>query len=151
MKWVRLWSMIWLAPCHNLYKCCLVANGNIRNKPLRHLNQDTDIVSVAHLLEKVVCKMLVILFSPQYVNSWGRVTHICVSKQTTTISGNGLSPDRRRAIVWTNAGMLLMAPFGTNFSEILIEIGPFLFLKMHLKMSSVQCRPFFLGLNMFIQ
>ena len=37
-------------------------------------------------------------------------------------SDNGLSPGRRQAIIWTNAGMLLIGPLGTNFSEILIEI-----------------------------
>ena len=28
----------------------------------------------------------------------------------------------RQGIIWTNAGMLLIWPLGTNFSEILIEI-----------------------------
>ena len=31
-------------------------------------------------------------------------------------SNNGLSPDRRQAIIWTNAGILLIAPLVTNFS-----------------------------------
>ena len=53
---------------------------------------------------------------------WGRVTHICVSNLTIIGSDNGLSPDRRQAIIWTNAGILLIGPLGTNFSEILIEI-----------------------------
>ena len=34
-------------------------------------------------------------------------------------SDNGLAPDRRQAIIWTNAGILLIGPLGTNFSEIL--------------------------------
>ena len=49
---------------------------------------------------------------------WGRVTHICVGKQTIIGSDNGLSPGRRQAIIWTNAGILLIGPLGTNFSEI---------------------------------
>ena len=53
---------------------------------------------------------------------WGRVTHICVNKLTIIGSDNGLSPGRRQAIIWTNAGILLTGPLGTNFSEILIEI-----------------------------
>ena len=53
---------------------------------------------------------------------WGRVTHICVSKQTSIGSDNGLSPGRRQAIIWTNAGILLIGPMWTNFSEILIAI-----------------------------
>ena len=30
-----------------------------------------------------------------------RVTHICVAKLTVIASDNGLSPERRQAIVWT--------------------------------------------------
>ena len=78
---------------------------------------------------------------------WGRVTHICVSKLTIIGSDNGLSPDRRQAIIWTNAGLLLIGPLGTNFSEILIEILTFSFKKMRLKVSSAKWRPFCLGLN----
>ena len=78
---------------------------------------------------------------------WGRVTHICVDKLTIIASGNGLSPGRRQAIIWTNAGVLLIGPLGTNFSEILIVIETFSFKKKHLKMSSGKCRPFCLGLN----
>ena len=77
---------------------------------------------------------------------WGRVTHICVSKLTIIGSDNGLSPGRRQAIIWTNAGILLIGPWGTNFSEILIEIHTFSFNKMHLKMSA-KWRPFCPGLN----
>ena len=51
---------------------------------------------------------------------WGRVTHICVSDLTSIGSDNGLSPGRRRAIIRTNAGILLIGPLGTNFSEILV-------------------------------
>ena len=82
-----------------------------------------------------------------YLTHWGWVTHICISKLTSIGSDNDLSPGRRQAIIWTNAGILLIWPLGTNFSEILIEIHTFLFKKMHLKMSSGKCRPFCLGLN----
>ena len=81
---------------------------------------------------------------------WGRVTHICVSKPTTIGSDNGLSPGRRQAIIWTNAGILLIGPLGTNLSEILREIHTFSLKKMHLKMSSGKWRPFCLGLNVLI-
>ena len=73
--------------------------------------------------------------------------HICVGNLTIIGSDNGLSPDRRQAIIWTNAWILLIGPYGTNFSEILIKIHAFLFTKMHLKMSSGKWRPFCLGLN----
>ena len=78
---------------------------------------------------------------------WGRVTHICVGELTIIDSDNGLSPGRRQAIIWTNAGILLIGPLGTNFSEILIEIHAFSFKKMRLKVSSANWRPFCIGLN----
>ena len=78
---------------------------------------------------------------------WSRVTHICVSKLTIIGSDNGLSPGRRQAIIWTNAGILSIRILGTNFSEILSEIHAFSFKKMHLKMASAKWRPFCLGLN----
>ena len=78
---------------------------------------------------------------------WGRATHICVGKLTIIGSDNGLSPGRRQAIIWTNPGILLIGPLGTNFSEILIGIQTFSFRKMHLKVSSGKWRPFCLGLN----
>ena len=78
---------------------------------------------------------------------WGRVTHICVGNLTIIGSDNGLSPGRRQAIIWTNAGILLIGPLGTNFSEILIKIITFSFKKMRLKVSSAKRRPFCLGLN----
>ena len=81
---------------------------------------------------------------------WGRVTHICVSKLTIIGSDNSLSPGRRRAIIWTNAGILLIRTLGTNFSEILDEIHSFSFSKMHLKLSSAKWRLFGLGLNELI-
>ena len=78
---------------------------------------------------------------------WGRVTHTCVGNLTIIGPDNGLSPGRRQAIIWTDAGILLIGPWGTNFSEILIGIQTFSFKKMHLKMSSAKWRPFCLGLN----
>ena len=52
---------------------------------------------------------------------WGLVTHICVGKITMIVSDNGLSPERRQAIIWTNPGILLIGPSGTKFSEIIIK------------------------------
>ena len=78
---------------------------------------------------------------------WGRVTHICVGKITIIGSDNGLSPGRRQAIIWTNAGILLIGPLGTNPSQIVIGIQTFSFKKMHLKVSSAKWRPFCIGFN----
>ena len=82
---------------------------------------------------------------------WGRVTHIYVSKTLIIGSDNGLSPGRRQAIIWINAGILLIGLLGTNFTQILIEVYTFSFKKMHLQMSSGIWRPFCLGLNELMQ
>ena len=87
----------------------------------------------------------IMMFCP--LTHWGRVTHICVGKLTIIGSDNGLSPGRRQAIIWNNAGLLLIEPIGTNFSEISIGIQRFSFKEMHLNMSSAKWRPFCLGLN----
>ena len=76
---------------------------------------------------------------------------ICVSKLNIIGSDDGLSPTRRQAIIWTNAGILLIRPLRTNFSEIFIEVYTFSFNKMHSKMSSGKWRPFCLGLNVLRQ
>ena len=47
-----------------------------------------------------------------------------------------MSPGRRQAIFWTNAGILFIGPLGTNFNEIVIEIQTFSLKKMRLKMSA---------------
>ena len=57
------------------------------------------------------------LSSLSELTHWGRVTHICVGKLTNIHSDNGLSPERRQAIIWTNVGILLIGHLGTNFSE----------------------------------
>ena len=72
---------------------------------------------------------------PSRLTHWGRVTHICVSKLSSIGSDNGLSPERRQAIIWTNAGILLIGT-SVNFVK-----------KMHLKMSSGKWRSCCLGLN----
>ena len=46
------------------------------------------------------------------LNSWGRDTYI---------SHDGFVPDRRQAIIWTNAGLLSVAPLGTNVIETWIK------------------------------
>ena len=78
------------------------------------------------------------------------MTHICVVKLTIIGSDNGLSPRRRQAIIWTNAGILLIGPLGTSFIEIFIGIQTFSFKEMHLKMSYGKWRPFCLGLNVLM-
>ena len=82
---------------------------------------------------------------------WGRVTHICVGKLTIIGSDNGLSPERCQAIIWTNAGILLIRPLGKNLSEILIAIFIFSFKKTHFENVVWKLRPFCLGLSELIR
>ena len=86
-------------------------------------------------------------FKIPQLTHWGWVTQICIGKLTIIGSDNGLSPGWHQAIIWTNAGIFLIEPLGTNFSEILIGIQIFSLKKLHLKMWSAKCHPFCLGLN----
>ena len=61
--------------------------------------------------------------------------HICIHNLTIIGSDNGLSPGLHQAIIWTIAGILLIGPLETNFSEILIQIHIFSF-----KIESVVCK-----------
>ena len=76
---------------------------------------------------------------------WGQMTHICVGKMTRIISDNGLVPEQRQAIFWTNTGILLIGPLGTNFSEILIEIQTLFLNIIRLKMPSANIGHFVLA------
>ena len=88
----------------------------------------------------------------QYISltHWFRATHICVCNLTIIGSENGLSPGRCQAIIWTNAGMLLILPVWTNFSEILIAIHISSLKKIHLKLSSAKLWPSCIGINVLI-
>ena len=78
---------------------------------------------------------------------WCWVTHICVSNLNITGSDNGLSPGRRQAIIWTNAGILFIGPLGTNFSEILTEILTFSFKENAFETVVCEMAAIFLCLN----
>ena len=75
--------------------------------------------AMASLIEFVPLLCLCILEPARKLTHWGRATHICVGKLTIIGSDNDLSPGRRQAIIWTNAGILLIEPLGTNVSESL--------------------------------
>ena len=45
----------------------------------------------------------------------------CLNKLNIIDSDNGLSPDRRQAIIWTNAGTLLTEILGTHVSEMISD------------------------------
>ena len=66
-------------------------------------------------------------FALKRLTHWGQLTHICIGNLTIICLDNGWSPNRHQAIVLTNAGILSIAPSGTNFNEILIKIQAFSF------------------------
>ena len=82
-------------------------------------------------------------FVPSHLTHWGRVMHTSV---TIIGSDNGLSSGRRQVVIWTNAGILLSGPSGTNFNESSIEIHTFSFKKNTFE-NVKKCCPFRLGLN----
>ena len=83
-----------------------------------------------------------------YINSLKPDWRIYASLNWVIVgSDNSLWPVQRKAIIWTNAGMLLIGPLRTHFTEILIEIQTFSLRKIRLKMSFAKCCSFRLGLN----
>ena len=58
--------------------------------------------------EYVIHKMAAICSDLIVLTHWGRVAHICVSNLTITGSDNGLALTRQHAIIWINAGILLI-------------------------------------------
>ena len=70
--------------------------------------------------------------------------HIYISNLTMI----GMLPARRRAIVWTNVGILLIWPLKTNFNEMLIKIHIFSLKKCIWKCCLRKRWPFCLCLNM---
>ena len=73
--------------------------------------------------------------------------HLMIQVLVNTGWGNGLAPSRCQAIASTNADILSIGPFGTNFNEISIKISIFSFKKIHFKMLSAKCQPFCSGFN----
>ena len=78
---------------------------------------------------------------------WGRMMQIIVSKPTMIGSGKGLSTDRHREFIWTNAGVVLSGRLRAYYSESLIETHTSSFKKMHLKMSFGKWLPSCLDIN----
>ena len=52
------------------------------------------------------------------------MTQLCVSTLTIIPSDNGLLPGWHQDIIWTNAGIFLIGPLGTNFSEMAAILSP---------------------------
>ena len=63
------------------------------------------------------------------------MTHICVNNLTIIGPDNGLSPGRHQAIIWTNAGMLLIGPEKQTSMKFYSE-----FIHFHSRKSISKCR-----------
>ena len=122
--------------------CSLIKTKNKDNPFIFYYIDDDKVDTIV-----IVYGRLSLFSAWPHLTHWGRVTHICVGKLYIIGSDNGLSPGRRQAIIWTNAGILLIGTLGTNSSEYWLGIETFSIKKMHLKMSSAKWRLFGLGLN----
>ena len=81
------------------------------------------------------------------LNHSDHAMHICNSKQAIIHSDNDMSPIWCQFIIWTNNGMFLIEPSGTNFGEIWFTFQKTLFNKMSLKMSFAEEQSICLSLN----
>ena len=52
---------------------------------------------------------------------WGQETNICISKLNIICWDSGLLPGQCQAIIWTNAGVLMIRTLVTNYREIFIH------------------------------
>ena len=145
--WFRLWLVAWRPQAITWTKVDF-SSARFCGIHLRPISQWV----LKRLFYKMSFKMIFLKPFPYLpgayeLTHWGRVTHICVIRLAIIGSDNGLSPDRRQAIIWTNDGKSLIGPLGITCSEILIGIQTFSFKKMHLNMSSAKWRPFCPGLD----
>ena len=124
----KIWIKIQKHSGKHIWKFCL-QNSNSGLNMLTHWGQ------------------MIYIYIHIHLTHWGREMHVCISDPTTTGSDNGLWPGQCQAIISTNAGILLIGPLGTNFSEILTEIHTFSCKKIHFEMSSAKWCLFLLSLN----
>ena len=127
-----MWPEIRTGHFHTYQNCCILKWGFSIHvlKDARCYWSLTKWENEAHLntIITFLCVNIYVWHIP--LTHWGRVTHICVSDLTSIGSDNCLSPGRRQAIIKTNAGILLIRPLRTNFSEFLVEILIFSFKKI---------------------
>ena len=141
---INYWD-VFTHPCPGLNDDIVKTPFEVRKWSINYINIKALMLLRIHVVNSV-CTMLV-KGVPGWWNTFNSLRHICVSKINIIGSDNSLSPGQHQAIIWINAGILFIWPLRTNFSEIYIDIHISRFKKMHLKMSSAKCRPFFLGLN----
>ena len=98
---------------------CVLTNlflGSFSVSSISYMRDPYSLLMVRPFLQKAISKI------NSLITHWDRVTHICISKQTFIGPGNGLSPGRRQAFIWTSAAMLWIRTPWANFNEMLNEI-----------------------------
>ena len=135
--YVYIYVLILWEPCLSSFLCILPPSGAKTSPGTVQTSKLNILYSNSH-------------WSWGFLTHWGRGMHTWFSKLTNTGSDNGLPPDWHQAIIWTNAGILLIGPLGTNLSEFMIGSHTLSFKKMHLKISSTKWHPFGLILNVLI-
>ena len=110
-----------------------------------HMSCAYCVVFIVYCIEKTLYNDICIT----HWTCWGRVTHM-VRKLAKVGSDNGLSPNRRQAIIWTSVILLLIGSLGTSFRKIWIKIQQFSYKKINLKMLSAKWQPFCLSLNVML-
>ena len=114
---------------------CAWTNGWVNNQnagDLRRHHAHYDVTLIWPSLHVILNRFI-------FSTNWGRVTHICVSNVTIIDSDNGLAPGRGQAIIWTDARILLIRTWGTNFSEILRSQNSYIFIQENL-LENVVCK-----------
>ena len=109
--WFEWWLVAYSAPGHCSGQSWVIVNWNMLQW---NFNLNANLFISENASEDIVCETVAFLPRRRWVKShpddyspsWGRVTHICVGNLTSIGPDKGLSPGRRQAIAWTNAGTL---------------------------------------------
>ena len=92
----------------HLWRLLITENNQNKKQNCVHFGED-----IIHTVSK----------GPSQLTHWGQMTHICIGKLIIIGSENGLSPGRPQAIIWTNAGILLIGLIEENtFENIVYEM-----------------------------
>ena len=98
-------AIILVVPYHGLNVAgAFCDHGTNRVRSSTHLPCNYYVCMILLLVEAATQK------SHAMLTHWERMTQICINKLTIIASDNGLSPHRRQAIMWTNAGIVLIGP-----------------------------------------
>ena len=112
------------------YLICISSTATVLLQSKPRSKKSRNIIHISPYCTKIViwtCLQNASIFVQvsNVLTHWGRVMHICVCKLIIIGCDNGLLLGRCQAIIWANAGILLVTPSGINFIEISSEIQHF--------------------------